>query len=70
MDITRAGESENFKGGVHLALFGLAVAAGLYNLAALQARPSGRLAANVLIYGALAWHEGAQVTRHLVQTTR
>lgn len=64
MDITREGESEPFKGAVHLALFGLCVAAGLYNVAALQARPSRRLAFNSLLYGALAAHEARQVLSH------
>lgn len=63
--ITTPGQSETFKAGVHLALFGLAVTAGAYNLAALQARPSRQLAVNAVIYGALAWFEARNVLGHM-----
>lgn len=64
-DITRAGCSEPFKGTVHLGIFGLATAAGLYNLAAFVARPSPHLARNVAIYTALSWFEARNVLGHL-----
>lgn len=55
---------EPFKGFVHLAIFGLATAAGLYNLGAALSRRELRLAANTVIYGALIVHEARETMRH------
>lgn len=64
-EITRAGESETAKGLIHLAIFGLAVTAGCYNLVTLQARPSRHLAANAIVYAALAAFEAHHVVGHM-----
>jgi hypothetical protein len=68
-EITSKGESEHFKGGVHLAMFGLAVAAGLYNIAACWRRPCPRLGFNVVVYSSLACLEAKQVLSHLEKRT-
>ena len=61
-----SGISEEFRAGVHLTLFGLAVAAGLYNLGESQSRPEQKhLKLNVVVYIVLAIFEWLQITRHL-----
>ena len=63
---TSSGITEEFRAGVHLALFGLAVTAGLYNLGESQSRPEEKhLKLNVLVYIVLAVFEWLQITRHL-----
>ena len=59
------GESEGFKAGVHLGLFGFALACGLYNLMAWGERRSPHLLSNVMVYGAVTAYELAQIQRHL-----
>lgn len=58
--------SETFKAGVHLALFGLTVAASLYNLAEAIQRPREKhLKVNVFTYVSLALYEIVQINRHI-----
>ena len=58
--------SEPFKAGVHLALFGLVVAAGLYNLSESMRRPKEKhLRLNVLTYVVMTFYEVFQITKHL-----
>ena len=64
------GCGEGFKCGVHLALFGLAVTAGLYNAMAWQQRRKAHLARNVAIYGALAAYEAVQTVHHRTEAER
>ena len=57
--------SEDFKAGVHLALFGLSVAAGLYNWAESQERNDTHLKVNAVTYAGLALYEVVQIHRHI-----
>lgn len=58
--------SESFKAGVHLSLFGLSVAAGLYNLAECMQRPNEtHLKINVGAYSMLALYEMVQISKHI-----
>ena len=70
IDLTRPGESEGFKSIVHLGIFGLVCAAGLYNLAACCRRPAPHLVRNVAIYGALAVFEARNALGHVRETIR
>jgi hypothetical protein len=63
--VLQCGEAEYFKATVHLGLFGLAIAAGLYNLMAWTQRREGHLLKNVGVYSALVVYEAAQIRRHL-----
>lgn len=58
--------SETFKASVHLSLFGLSVAAGLYNLAECLQRPTEpHLKVNVGAYLSLAVYEVIQIGKHM-----
>jgi len=59
-----AKQQEEFKLGVHLGLFGLAMTCGLYNLGAYIARRETHLALNVGIYGGVVAWEVDQIRRH------
>ena len=59
------GEAEGFKAGVHLGLFGLAVACLGYNLMAWGERKDRHLLRNVAVYGALTVYEYHQITSHV-----
>lgn len=63
--LCESGEAEMFKGLIHLSLFGLAVTCTSYNAMAWGQRRQWHLAQNVLVYGALAAYEAAQIRRHL-----
>lgn len=62
--LVQPGEAEGFKAGVHLGLFGLAVACLGYNVMAWGERRQSHLLRNVVVYGALAVYEGYQIKRH------
>ena len=57
--------SEEFKTGVHLTMFGLAVAAGLYNWAESRGRSPKYLKVNAVANAGLALYEMFQISRHL-----
>ena len=59
-----AKQQEEFKLGVHLALFGLAVTCGLYNMGAWVSRREAHLALNVFLYGGVVAWEVDQIRRH------
>ena len=61
----RSGECETFKAGVHLGLFGLAIACVGYNLMAWGERKDRHLLQNAIIYGGLATYEYQQIVSHL-----
>lgn len=65
MGLTDRGDSERFKASIHLGMFGLAVAAGLYNWARLQKEPDWGHRVNVGVYGVLALFEAKQVLSHM-----
>ena len=57
--------SEPFKACVHLALFGLSVAAGLYNLSESMQRPKERhLKINAIAYLGVTCYEVLQIAKH------
>lgn len=58
------GGAESFKCGVHLALFGLAVACLGYNAMAWSQRRQSHLGRNIVIYTALAAYEAVQTLHH------
>jgi len=62
--------SEEYKAGVHLALFGLAVAAGLYNLSEAWRKQDRHHKANVVAYVGFAVYEVVQIWRHLKASQR
>ena len=62
--------SEEYKAGVHLALFGLAVAAGLYNLSEAGKKRDRQHRLNVVTYAGVAVYEIIQIWRHLKATQR
>lgn len=64
------GEAEPFKAGVHLGLFGLAVACVGYNLMAWTERRERHLLQNVAVYGALTLYEYQQIRSHVMEVTR
>jgi len=66
--LCEGGEAEIFKGFIHLGLFGLGVTCAAYNAMAWSQRRENHLLKNVIVYGALAWYEGVQISRHLIGT--
>ena len=62
--------SEEYKAGVHLARFGLAVAAGLYNLSEAWKKRSQHHRLNVVTYAGVAVYEVVQIWRHLKATQK
>jgi hypothetical protein len=59
------GQSEGYKAGIHLALFGLATTALLYNAGAFLARRETHLAVTAGLYSALVVFEARLIMRHL-----
>lgn len=59
------GVGEGFKAGIHLGLFGLAVACLAYNTLAFTQRREKHLARNIGVYSFLAWYEAEQIRAHL-----
>jgi hypothetical protein len=71
MDPVFAEGEDVYKAGVHLGLFGLAIAAALYNAGVLLSRAwTWRHAANVLVYGSLAIWEASAIAGHLRAAAR
>lgn len=64
-DLCVSGNAELFKASVHLSLFGLVVTCLEYNMMAYSQRREGHLLRNIVIYGGLAFYEGAQIVHHL-----
>lgn len=64
-NLTNEGESERFKGLIHLCMFGLAVTCTGYNLMASCSRRDTHLAVNAVVYAGLSWFEARQILRHL-----
>ncbi len=67
-DLLREHTGEGYKGGLHLAMFGLAAMFTGYNLGALLVRPEKRLAFNAAVYLALMALETKQVHQHWSQS--
>lgn len=65
-----AGHLEGFKLAVHLGIFGLSMAAALYNLGAWLARRERHLAVNACVYVGLVGWEAWQVERHAQEVGR
>jgi hypothetical protein len=65
LDLLENGSREMFKAAVHAMSLGLAIAMGLYNLAAWAQRRQRHLAINAFIYLAAVLFEQQQVRHHL-----
>lgn len=63
-ELVERGTAEGFKCGVHLALFGLAVAALGYNAMAWSERRQFHLARNVVVYASFAAYEAVMTMHH------
>lgn len=63
--LTKEGEAEVFKGGVHLLLLCLSSMCLGYNAMAFTSRREVRLLVNLGVYAALTWFEGVQMLSHL-----
>ena len=59
--------SEGFKAGVHMGIFGLTVAALLYNLGSYKRQKERHHATNVVVYTILSGYEVYQVMKHVVK---
>ena len=59
-----AGHADRFKAGVHLGLFGLAIACLGYNAMAYGQRRERHLLTNTVLYGVLALYEVHQMNEH------
>lgn len=62
--LLEAGQSEKYKAGVHLLLFGVAAVCAAYNGLAWSQRRERHLLTNLILYSGLSWFEVHQLARH------